>query len=145
MAGESLYVIKAKYWTNEETIDGELNLPKLEDKIIHISSIQESSNAQVMLNIVKKNIPEEIFQSNFIGLTHDNAEALSSQKNGLIGLLKKELSHFFYNITDPCHCLSLAVKHSLKVLPDNIINFIEDIHYYFSFPQRPPKENSKRE
>ena len=79
-AGESLCVIKAKYWTSEETIDGELNLPKLEDKIIHISSIQENSNAQVMLNIVKKNIPEEIFQSNFIGLTHDNAEALSTKK-----------------------------------------------------------------
>jgi len=135
MVGESLCAVKVKYWKNETNKNHEIT-SKLQDKLLSITYLKESSNAQTMFRLVKENLLTEDLQSNFIGYTHDNAESLASQKNGLAGLLKKEVPQFFFDLPDPSHCLSLAIKHSLKNLPDNIIKFIDDIHHYFSFPQR---------
>ena len=64
----------------------------------------------------------------FVGLTHDNAASLSGEGVGLIGLLRRETDNYIFDIADSCHCLNLAMKHSLKVLPKRIMNFVEEIH-----------------
>ena len=100
-----------------------------------------------MYEIIKKKVFAEntTIQENLVGLTHDNAASLSGEGVGLIGLLRRETDNYIFDIADPCHCLNLAMKHSLKVLPKRIMNFVEEIHSYFIFPQRKARLNSIQE
>ena len=50
----------------------------------------------------KSNLNEEL-QANFVDIAHDNASCLSSHKNGLYGLIKKEKTDYFFYLPDPCH------------------------------------------
>ena len=136
MVGESLCAIKAKYWVKQTDPLNGSTFSELKNKIISLTSIKESSDASTMLKIVKSRLLTEDLIPNFVGLSHDNANALASEDNGLVGLLRKEIPQYFYDLPDPAHCTNLALKHSLKVLPQNMIDFIDEIHHYFSFPQR---------
>ena len=78
-------------------------------------------------------------KQNLIGITTDRASTLIGEENGLISLLKKEIAQNIFPLADPCHSLSLIIKHSLKVLPENIRIFISNIHNYFTSPQRREK------
>jgi len=119
--------------TKDNDIPGSL---KLENKVIALTSLKESSDANTMLEIVKSKILTPELINNFVGLSHDNASSLASEANGLVGLLRKEIPHYFYDLPDPAHCLNLALKHSLKALPKNMMSFIDGIHHFFNFPQR---------
>lgn len=87
----------------------------------------------------KINFHSKISKENFVGLTHDNADYLASENNGLVGLIRKDFEKYFLDLPDPCHCLNLAVKSSLQELPSNVMDFIEQIHHFFAFPQRKAK------
>jgi len=136
MIGESLCGLKVKYLKESELEDGKFSLEIL-NKVIGLSSLKESSDAATIFEIVHQKIfVDERIMNNFIGVTHDNASTLASQANGLAGKLKDSLPHFIYDLCDPCHCLNLALKHSLESLPDEVLDFVNRIHHHFAFPQR---------
>ena len=75
-------------------------------------------------------------KENFIGITHDFASSLSEVDNGLVALIERDLKREFFDLCDPCHGLSLAIRNSLGHLPANLTNFITKIHSHFVSPQR---------
>jgi len=78
----------------------------------------------------------EGIKKNLVGYIHDRGSNLSGSDGGLGVLLAKEVDHFFYDLSDPCHSLNLAISNSLEILPKEILNFVEKIHSYFSYPRR---------
>ena len=70
------------------------------------------------------------------GFIHDHASNLSGQYNGLGALIKKDLSHYFLDLKDPCHSLNLTATKALETLPIDITKFIINIHNHFQSPQR---------
>jgi len=102
MVGESLCAVKAKYWTKELDDMGVLT-QKLENKIIGLTTLRESSDANTILEIVKNQILTPELLENFVGLSHDNA---ASEKNGLVGLLKRK-SHIIFMIYQTLYIVSI--------------------------------------
>ena len=128
--------LKVKYLKESITEEGQRHL-EIMNKVIRLTTLKESSNAKTMNDIVKNKffISDQI-KENLIGLTHDNASALSSEENGLAGMVKKNSSNFIYDLCNPCHCLNLCIKHSLDILPKEVLSFVDNIHHHFAFPQR---------
>jgi len=56
-------------------------------------------------------------KKNFVGYVHDHAATLSGHGNGLLGLLKNDISQLFMDLKDPCHSFSLALNQALQNLP----------------------------
>ena len=83
----------------------------------------------------------EQIKNNFIGITHDRAAVLSSDDEGLIGLLQGEFKEKnFYDLSDPCHSINLIVSKSLQALPREIMKFFNRIHKHFTYsPHRVAK------
>jgi len=67
---------------------------------------------------------------------HDHASALTGEYNGLGALLNKECEGFIMDLKDPCHSINLALLQSLESLPDQVTNFVTEIHNHFISPQR---------
>ena len=139
MVGQNICVLRAKYLKEKEE-DG-TNLEELQNRIIAISALKDSSRGEALFEIVNEKIfmNNEIIKENLIGLTHDNANSLSGEDNGLIGLIRKERENFVFDLADPCHCVSLALKHSLKAIPAKVMNFVDNIHNYFFLPSKKAK------
>jgi len=140
MVGESLCAVKVKYLKEVKENNGKNKKDQpfeIQNKLVGLYSLKDSSDGKTMLKAVQEKllINQEII-NNLTGLTHDNVGALKSEEVGLVGLLKQTIGDHIYNVPDPCHCLALSVKHSLDQLPKEMLKFIDDIHHYFSFPQR---------
>lgn len=141
MIGKNYCGLKIKYikdTINEFTQESE---QMLINRIVALVDLKTSSEGKDIHAIVKEKILIKTqIKENLIGFTSDNASSLKSDKNGLAGLLQNDESlPSLYCLSDPCHGANLAVKHSLKSLPSEITDFIDDLHSYFAFPQRKSK------
>jgi len=140
VAKKNICALKVRYL--KETVDAEgVKRNKLQNRIIGIKYLKESSDAKTMFHFVQEkllNLNPQI-ESNMVGYVHDHASNLSGLHNGLGALLKDKFdkkNHFFMDIKDPCHALNLVLTHSLESLPTNIMDFVEKIHNFFISPQR---------
>lgn len=139
---KSICGLKVRY-LKEITDDDGLSNFHIENKIIGLKYLEESSDGKTIHDIIQ----EKLFNSNanikknFIGLTHDNAGALKGSGIGLVGRVKSDIKHSnFYDLSDPCHNLNLVTSKSYKSLPDDITDFINNINNHFSYsPQRVEK------
>jgi len=108
---------------------------------VGICPFKESSKADIYLEFLNEKlfkIPE--IKSNFIGIVHDGAPVLSNGEGGLITMLKENSENLpFFNLSDPCHIYSLAIRNSLGQLPETMTNFITKLHSHFVSPQRKKK------
>jgi len=141
VAGENLCALKVRF-LEKELLDEENELrTRIRNQVIGIQKLGQSSNAPTFLEIAKEKIflDDPQIKQNLIGITTDRASTLTGEESGLIALLKKEVSQNIFVLPDPCHSLSLIIKHSLKLLPDNVRSFISNIHNYFTSPQRREK------
>jgi len=94
------------------------------------------------MQIVKEKVffeDDEKIKNNVIGITTDRVAVLTGDQSGLIALLKKDLNQNIFHLPNHCHSLSLVIRHSLELLPEEIRSFISDIHNYFNSPQRKEK------
>jgi len=65
-------------------------------------------------------------KQNFTSITYDHGSNMKGPKIGLIILLKKEFpDRYIFGMEDPCHPLALALKYTVKELPDQITDFID--------------------
>ena len=131
--------IKARYIKNKTSLNNPIPQPSLENKIIGIKYLGDNSTAQTLLEALQEKVFDlglEV-KENFTSITFDNAKSMIGNKNGLIALIKKEfLPKFIFGLGDPCHLLNLAVKHTVKDMPDDISDFIDTLHHHFVSPQR---------
>ena len=135
-SGESFCALKVKYLAKEWNEDLQSNLTTIKNKIFSLSNLKESSSGQTIKSIVEDRLfSSEQIRSNLVGIAHDNASSLTSPNIGLITLLEQSGNNFF-DLKDPCHGLNLTLKHSLKDLPTEIMNFVESISNHFAYPQR---------
>ncbi len=110
------------------------------NKIAGIYELGETSCAKTLLKLVKENLFDisEKIKLNFIGFVHDGAAVLSGDINGLSTLLRKEIPNFF-DLKDPCHILALILDYSLKKLPNEIMEFVNNTLNHLMYPQRKAK------
>jgi len=137
VAKKNITALKVKYL--KERVDEEgFTKNVLQNKIIAIKYLKESSNAKTMLQIIDEKIfgLDEKIKSNLVGFVHDHASVLNGETNGLVALLRKSLDQKFMNLNDFCHSLNLAVDKSLDTLPEELMDFIYDIHNHFIRTQR---------
>jgi len=135
LAGNNYCALKVKYLSQiKDSLD--LQASKIENKIIGVCDLGISSTGERIYQIIKEKllVSEEI-RSNLVGITHDDGSNLSGNNIGLYGLMKKDYPHIF-NLNDPCHSLNLVLQSSLSSLPDEIMDFFEEIHQHFSSPQK---------
>jgi len=112
---------------------------EIQNRVIGLKYLEESSNGKTLFNIVKSKLLDtnEQIKNNLIGFTHDHASSLSGSGIGLFGHLKRALNQrALFNLNDPCHSLNLAIYKALETLNDDIIKFIKKIHTHFIYPQR---------
>lgn len=131
IGGDNIVAIKVRY------VDDSDRKEPIKNRILGISTLQESSSGETLFNIVKEKLfSDDILQRNFISIAHDYASSISSYSKGLVGRLQK-LKTSFLDLKDPCHALSLTIKNSMKFLPSQILDFISSIHKHFkNSPQR---------
>ena len=142
VAGENLCAIKVKYLQKSYNDEMDEIITKANHEVIGIKKLQQSSTAQIFMQIVKEKVffdDDKKIKGNVIGITTDRAATLMGEESGLITLLKDDLEQNIFHLPDPCHSLSLVIRHSLELLPDEIRSFISDIHNYFNSPQRKEK------
>jgi len=138
VASENLCAIQVKYLKQNLLQETNTLKTSILYKTIGISTFKESSKAEVYLRMLN----EKLFKNpgvreNLIGIAHDFAATLSDGKGGLVRMIKEEEGYpAFFDLRDPCHALSLAIKNSLGSLPDDITTFIVKIHSHFVSPQR---------
>ena len=64
-------------------------MKSLQNKLIGISTLKESSKAEDIFNVVKEKLLFcEKNKEKLVGIVHDNAESLSGEKNGLLGVVE---------------------------------------------------------
>ena len=88
-----------------------------------------------------KIVKEKLFydkeiKKNCIGVTHDRGSNIVGCFKGLLPKIRKDSTKFLFSLNDPCHSLNLVVKHSIKILPKAMLNFIVKIHNHFVSPER---------
>lgn len=138
IGGKSISILEARYLKTE--IVNNLSRTSIKNKIVGVKYLSESSSGETMYNIVNEKLFDLDFdvKSNFIGLAHDLASSLTSEAKGLISYLREDFEdRYLFDLEDPCHCLNLVIKKSLEELPNDLTDFISDIHSHFSnSPQR---------
>jgi len=83
------------------------------------------------LEIVEdKLLKNENIKKNLVGFSHDNGSSLTGEHKGMSALLKSQGFKFF-DLYDPCHGLDLSIKHSIKELPPNLVQFLQGISNHF--------------
>ena len=137
VSGENICAFKARYIKRYQDKEG-FTRSKIENRLIGLKYLEESSTAITILNIAKEKIfsLDESIKKNLVGYAHDDAAVLSGEVGGLRGLLNEECKKFIFDLGDPCHILSLSLKKSLEVLDDDITDFIDNIDNHFLPPQR---------
>jgi len=120
----------------EETHENKLLKTQIKNQVIGIKTLGENSTGKTYFELVEEKILDldEEIREQFLGITHDHASNLSGSKSGLVGLLRKHTDNYFFDLCDPCHHLSLCLTNSLHLLPENIRNFIDNIHNHFISP-----------
>jgi len=137
VAKKSICALKVRY-LKEFADDKGMIRNYLQNKIIGIKYLEESSSAKTTFQIAKEkllDLSEEI-KKNFVGFVHDHHSTLTGDKGGLGVLLKTELSTNFMDLKDPCHSLNLSLIKSLEILPDEMTKFVDKIHSHFGTTQR---------
>ena len=135
-AGSNICALKVKYFNQVWQEELRSEITTMRNKIIALSDLDERSDGKTLKEIVEnKLLNHKRIKKNLIGLAHDNASSLTSEDIGLASLLKKDDCHFF-DLLDPCHGLNLVLKHSIKELPEEIMNFVQNISNHFASPQR---------
>ena len=137
VAKKSICAIKVRYlkkYLDEQGIKRNL----LQSKLIGIKYLNHSSRADIIFKITKEKLLDlsEKVRENFVGFVHDHHSTLTGNKKGLGKLLQKELKTHFMDLKDPCHSINLALTKSLKCLPEEMRNFVDDLHSHFISPQR---------
>ena len=126
VAGENLCAVKVKFLDQDYDNNTGQRTTKICNQVIGVKKLGQSSNAQTFADIIKEKV---LFNNNMeikkiiIGLTTDRAQTLLGDQAGLITLLRKDFDQQIFHLPDPCHSLSLVIKHSLRMLP-------EDSHFY---------------
>lgn len=136
----NICAIKARFLRDIPKTDME-PIPRIviENKLIGLKYLNDSSSGQVIFKALKEKVFDLGFyvENNFAGITFDHAKVMIGEKNGLLGQIKKHFDQkYIFSIGDPCHALNLAVKKSLNSLPNDIKDFIDDLHNHFISPQR---------
>ena len=111
---------------------------KIQNRIVGIKYLEESSTGATIYQIVKEKLLElsaEI-KGNLIGTVHDRGSNLTGPEFGLIKHLKDDLQRYFFDLNDPCHGIHLAVEKALEDLPSDTMKFVNKIHSHFRSPQR---------
>jgi len=136
LLGTNICALKVKYLDKEWREEYKEDVTTVKNKVIALTDLEESSSGISLNKIIENKLfCDERIKRNFIGLAHDNGSSLVGENIGLCSLLQKE-NHVFFDLRDPCHGLNLVLKHSLKSLPDEITQFVENISNHFSSPQR---------
>jgi len=136
IAGQNTCAIQVKYLREE--VDEETKRVKstIVNRLLGLSTFKESSESLVYLQMLKEKLfTNPQISANFVGTAHDHAKTLTGEENGLVGLLEKE-GYSFFDLRDPCHGLSLALRNSVGQLPQEIMTFITKLHSHFVSPQR---------
>ena len=137
VAKSNICALKVRYL--KEFVDSQKNERwKLESKIVCIKYLKEKSDAQTLLEVTKEKLLKlsPKVQENLVGIVHDHASSLSGAANGFGKLLSDALGRYFMDLKDPCHSFNLALSKAYKLIPDEMISFIEDIHNHFRSPQQ---------
>ena len=137
VAKKQICALKVRYL--KEFVDDQKNERwKLQSKIIGLKYLDESSDAKTLLEATQEkllNLSTKV-KENLVGIVHDHASSLSGMENGFGKLLKGDLGRYFMDLKDPCHSYNLALSKASKFVPEEMINFVEDIHNHFRSPQR---------
>lgn len=140
VAKKNIVALKVRYM--KETLDSKgFKKSYLQNKVVGIRYLKESSSAQVMHQATKQTILslDEDIPTNLVGYVHDHASNLSGPYNGLGALLRKDFKksgQYFMDLKDPCHSLNLVLNQSLDILPAEITEFVSNIHRHFVPAQR---------
>jgi len=130
--------LKVRYL--KQSLDNKgLKKTSIESKMIGIKYLEESSEASVYYNIIQETLfkLDERIKNNLVGVAHDNANVLSGTKDGLMGLMNRDLQNYFFHLGDPCHDLNLALSQALEKFPTDVTKFVDQIHSHFAHsPQR---------
>lgn len=134
--GASLCALKVKYLEKTWHDGLKMDITAVKNKIIALSDLAESSTGETLKEIVEKRLfINESIKQNFVGFAHDNGSSLIGENNGLKSLFQKD-NLIFFDLQDPCHGLNLVLKHSLEILPAEIMQFVHGISAHFTSPQR---------
>jgi len=133
----NICALKVRYL--KESLDEQGSVrTSIQNKIIGIKYLKDSSNAKTLFDITKEkllNLSEKV-KSNLVGIAHDHASTLSGPLNGLGTLIAEHLPQYFMDLKDPCHSLNLSLSNSLEILPQDLSKFVDNIHNHFASPQR---------
>ena len=135
--GVNICGLKVRYLKIYIDSDG-FRKTKIENRMVGLKYLEDSSTAKAILKIVQDKLfsLDPAIKKNLVGYTHDDAATLSGSIGGLGVLLNEECNKFIFDLGDPCHIFSLALKKSIDTLDDEITDFIEDINDHFHYPQR---------
>jgi len=137
LGGKNICGLQVRYLKQYAGESDILNI-KLENRIIGIKNLEESSTGDALLKVVKEKLLDMAPQikDNFRGIVHDHGSNLSGKHKGLSVLLENELENYFMDLEDPCHSLNLTLVKSLQALPNNFTEFFRNIQNHFAWPQR---------
>jgi len=94
--GDQVLAIRAKYLKTHYSEDLRSQLLTLENHILCIEELKESSTGKVFYNILDEKIfKSEQLKNNWIGMAHDGASNLCGEELGLVGQLNKNLKKNF--------------------------------------------------
>lgn len=134
--GQNLCALKVRYLDQEWDEELKSQITIIQNKIISITKLKESSSGKVLKDIIEKRLfKHPNVKKNLLGFVHDNGSNIVGENIGTVTLLKKSGLQF-YDLCDPCHDLNLVLKHSMKNLPSRFMDFVHDISNHFSSPQR---------
>jgi len=132
--GKSMCGLQVRYLKQYGEESG-ITRTKIENRIIGIKYLEESSKGEVLFNAVQEkllNLGTEV-KNNFRGLVHDHGANIAGFNIGLTGLLEKELDNYFMDLDDPCHSLNLALSKAYSTLPEELTQFLQKIQKIILF------------
>ena len=141
ITGTNILALQLRYLKDINSVENNIEVSRMElqNRVIGLKYLGESSTGETVYNIVKDKLLtlDSQIKDNFIGLAHDHGSNLSGHRIGLVGQLKAEFKEQkFFNIEDPCHSLDLSIYGTLEELKDEVLDFVETIHFHFLSPQR---------
>ena len=137
VSGPNICALKVRYLKPSTNNKGPDKIA-IQSRVIGLKYLGISSTAETFYYICKEklsNLSSKV-QRNFIGYVHDHTASLSGVYSGLGVILKANFDQAFFDLDDPCHSLNLVVDCSLKLLPKELIKFIEEAYNHFRSPQR---------
>jgi len=136
VSGTSILGIQVKYLKEYIDFNG---LPRhsIENTIIGLKHLQESSNAKVLFSAVEEKVfgLGEGIKENLMGISHDRASVFTGNENGLDTLIQENKGSYLFSLNDPCHGLNLVLNKSILLFKEEV-KFVEDMSQHFSSSQR---------